>query len=224
MKTRLIYLQFAFFLKDITERPDVEFEDLNSELLNIFNGIPTQIPIPRELPTDVPMKTLRSENNEFSCNLARSRVDFIYQRIDDIKSNSEILNDFNAKVAGLTKYILSKQEVSRFGMVSRYFNQDNTAVHTLKNKYFNSSVDGACELSFRYNKKTESYGYEINDIIEISSAEMLVNGDSSQGILVQRDINNNPKKVADLKFEELANISKKYASKLSESEIEALIK
>lgn len=224
MKTRLVYLQFAFFLKDIIERPDIKFDDLNSKLLNIFNGIPTQIPIPKELPADVVMTTLRSEGNEFTCNLARSRVDFIYQRVTDDKTNSEILNDFKLKVAGLTSYILSKQEVARFGMVARYFHQDSTAVRTLRKKYFTSDVDEARELSLRYRKKAESHGFQLNDIVEISSSEMLANKIWLKGILVQRDINNNQKAGENLKLNVLDEISKKFSPRLAESAIEALIK
>lgn len=224
MKTALVYLQFAFFLKDTIDRPDIEFEDLNSKMLNTFNGIPTQIPVPRELPADIPIKTLRSENNEYSCNLSRSRIDFIFQRANESKPNTEILKDFNSKVAGLIEYITKKQEISRFGMVARYFHHDNTAIHTLRSKYFNSNVDGACELSLRFNKKSESFGFEINDVLEISSAEFQAPDSTTKGILIQRDINNMPKQGATLSLEVLSKISKKYASKISEQEVEALIK
>ncbi len=46
MKTRIIHLQFAFFLKDIVSRPDHEFGNLNSNLMNIFDGMPQILPIP----------------------------------------------------------------------------------------------------------------------------------------------------------------------------------
>lgn len=224
MKTRIITLQFALFLRDIVARPDIEFGSLNEDMLNIFDAMPQMIPVPRELPPEVPEVILTSEEKEYTCNISRSRIDFVLQRTNDEKSNSDLLKDFNAKVAGLVKSVLSKQEVIRFGLVSRYFHQDNTALQTLRKKFFTSAVDGAEELSLRFNKVTESYGYKVNDIHEISAAEAITNGKSEKGILIQRDINNIPLPGKHLDYDTLLKLSKKYASKIAENEIEALIK
>ncbi|TVP12190.1 hypothetical protein [Shewanella sp. KCT] len=224
MKTRIISLQFAYFLRDIVSRPDLEFSTLNSEMLNIFDAMPQMIPVPRELPVELPVMILSSERKEYTCNISRSRIDFILQRTNDEKSNIDLLKDFNSKVAGLTKAITSKQEVIRFGMVARYFHQDNTAVRTLRNKFFSGAADGAEELSLRFNKISESFGYKINDIHEINAAEAVTDGRVEKGIFIQRDINNTPIQGKHLDFETLLKISQKYAPRISESEIEALIK
>lgn len=224
MKTRIIHLQFAFFLKDIVGRPDLEFGDLNTSLMNIFDGMPQILPIPQELPADVPVMVLRSNDNQYTCNISRSRIDFIVNRTNGEKSNADLLKDFNLKVAGLTKYLLGKQEVSRFGMVARYFHKDNTASRTLRNKFFTTIVEGANELSLRYNKKSSAFGYQINDILEIGAAEAITNGIPEKGILVQRDINNDIKSGEHFSFETLSSLSQKFASKITENEIEGLIK
>ena len=44
MKTRVVSLHFAFFFKDIVERPDRDFDHLNSEMLDIFDAMPQVIP------------------------------------------------------------------------------------------------------------------------------------------------------------------------------------
>lgn len=224
MKTKIINLQFAYFLKDIVERPDIEFNNLNSEMLNIFDAMPQMIAVPRELPPEVPLVVLRSTNGEYTCNISRSRIDFIQTRLNDLKSNNELLADFNSKVKGLTQSILSKQEVQRFGLVARYFHQDNSAVHTLRNRFFSKVVDGSEELSLRFNKPSDSHGYRINDIVEISAAELVLDDKVSKGILIQRDINNNIKQHNSIEKSVLFEISTKYALRVSESEIEGLIK
>ena len=224
MKTRIISLQFAYFLRDIVSRPDLEFSTLNSEMLNIFDAMPQMIPVPRELPPEVPVMILSSERKEYTCNISRSRIDFILQRTNDEKSNLDLLKDFNSKVAGMTKVITSKQEVNRFGMVARYFYQDITAVRTLRNKFFSNAVDGAEELSLRFNRVSESFGYRVNDIHEINSADAVTNGKIEKGILIQRDINNNPIQGKHFDYETLLKISQKYAPRISENEVEALIK
>ena len=224
MKTRIISLQFAYFLRDIVSRPDLEFSTLNSEMLNIFDAMPQMIPVPRELPPEVPVMVLSSERKEYTCNISRSRIDFILQRISDEKSNLDLLKDFNSKVAGMTKAITSKQEVNRFGMVARYFHQDNTAVRTLRNKFFSNAVDGAEELSLRFNKVSESFGYRINDIHEINAAEAVTGGKVEKGIFIQRGFNSHRIQGKHFDYETLLKISQKYAPRISENEIEALIK
>ena len=224
MKTKILNLQFAIFLKDIVDRPDVEFGDLNSRLLNIFDAMPQMIPIPRELPPEVPAIILRSSDGVYGCNLSRSRIDFTLSRASDEKSNNDLLKDFNAKASGLIAYILDKKEIVRFGMVARYFHKDNLAVRTLRNKYFTNIVEGSEELSLRFNKQNDSFGFRINDIVEVSAVDAITDGVSEKGILVIRDINNNPKVGSHLDFSTLKKLSENYAPKLSESEIERLIK
>lgn len=224
MKTRIISLQFAYFLRDIVDRPDREFGNLNTEMLNIFDAMPQMIPVPRELPPEVPVMILSSEKKDYTCNISRSRIDFILSRVDANKTNSDLIKDFNAKVSGLTKAIIQKQEIVRFGMVARYFHQDNTAVRTLRNKFFSSAVDAADELSLRYNKTSEAYGYKINDIVEINAAEAVTNGKTEKGILFQRDINNNNIQGKHFDFETLSKLSQKYSPRISEGEIEGLLK
>ncbi|WP_415906559.1 hypothetical protein ACMXYX_04920 [Neptuniibacter sp. QD72_48] len=224
MQTRIIGLQFAFFLRDIVNRPDQEFGDLNAQLMNVFDGMPQILPIPPELPAEVPVIMLRSENSIYSCNISRSRIDFFLNRKNDDVSNLEMLKDFNLKVAGLTKYILDKQEVIRFGMVARYFHSDPNALTTLQNKFFTQAVDGTCELSLRFNKKSDAFGYKINDIHEISSAKIDQNNHESQGILIQRDINNDLLAGKHLDYETLSKLSQQYSGNISEAEIEGLIK
>lgn len=227
MKTRVTFLQFALFFKDIVERPDRDFGNLNSEMLNIFDAMPQVIPVPKELSPNIPVMLLRSEKNIYTCSISRSRIDFIVNRIDGIdgeKSNADILKDFNVKVAGIIKLILKKQEVIRFGMVARYFQQDNSAVKTLRNKFFTSIVGEAEELSLRYNKQSEAYGYQINDVLEISATEAVTDGKVEKGILIQRDINNHQIHGKKIGFDTLLKISEKYAPRITEGEIEGLLK
>lgn len=224
MKTKIIGLQFAFFFKDIVARPDLEFSDLNNVMLNAFDGIPQIIPLPPQMPVEVPMVVLQSETQSYVCQISRTRLDFMVNRVDQVKSNSDLLKDFNAKVFGLTKYILGCQEVVRFGMVARYFYQDNTAVKTLRAKFFTAAVEGSEELSLRCNKKSSSFGFDVNDVLEISAADVVTDGKAEKGIFIQRDINNSPHPGKALDLDVLLKISQKYSHRISESEIEGLVK
>lgn len=222
--TKMISLQFALFFRDISDRPDIEFSDINESMMNIFDAMPTIMPIPKEMPPDIPMITQRSDSNEYICNISRSRIDLHFQRINNGRSNTELLADFNAKVYSFINYVLKKRSIERFGIISRYFHEDLTAVQSIKNKYFIESIGDVAELSLRYNRKESTLDWEINDIVEITATVAIIDGKDKKGIFVQRDINNttNPKKK--LTAASLRKISQEYAIQLTEESIEALLK
>lgn len=222
--TDIVSLQFALFFRDIIERPDLEFADINSNLMNIFDSIPNIIPIPRELPNDIPIVTQRSESNEYVCNISRSRIDLHYNRINAEKTNVEVLADFNAKVNGLLNYLFSKRDFVRFGMICRYFHPCNLPTEVLKSKYIKESIGDLAEISLRYNKKQSAIGWQINDIVEISAAKVVVNNQEKDGVYVQRDINNDVILDKSLTKDELLKISKTYSRLITEKSIEELIK
>lgn len=224
MKTRVITLQYSLFFKDIIERPDLEFNSLNTTMLNLFDAIPYIMPIPKELPNDLPMVSLRSQTSGYLCNISRSRIDIILERTDDEKTNAELLKDFNAKVNAFSKYILEKQDIIRFGMVTRYFFVDKNPVETIRKKYFSKVIQDVEELSLRFNKKSKFNNFDINDVIEISSSTIILKNEKSEGIFIQRDINNAPTTNKRIEFTELENISSKYSSKIIEENMERLIK
>lgn len=224
MKTKIISLQFALFFRDVVERPDTAFSDINKNMLNIFDAIPTTLPIPPQLPNDVPVISMRSLNNEYVCNIARSRVDIIRQRTDDNKTNQELLKDFNSKVLGFAKYILGKQATIRFGLIARFFHHDDKPVDTIREKFLKIDVSNVSELSIRYNRNGESHGYRINDIVDVAAAEAVLGGVASKGIFILRDINNVPIVDKPLTTETLFNISESYARLLGDDKVEELIR
>lgn len=223
-KTTLISLQFALFFKNIVERPDSTFEDINKNMLNIFDDIPQILPIPAQLPPEIPVVTRKSKKGDYVCNIARSRIDLICQRTDDETENIELLKDFNAKVNAYVKYVLQQQEAIRFGMIARYFHKDDGAVSTIRKKYFSPPLENISELSLRFNQNDAFLDFKINDIVEISAANATLGVNTSKGILIQRDINNAPEKNRILSHELLLKLSERYAQNITQQKIEELIK
>jgi len=223
MDAKIISLQFALFFKDVVDRPDIEFKSINDKLMNIFDGVPTIFPIPKELPNDVPNVKLTSEKNKYVCNIARSRIDLIQKRVSGEKSNSEMLKDFNAKVNGFSRYVIDKQEISRFGVIARYFFEEKEAIDKIQSRYFKDLPDNMSELSLRYNANSKFENFKINDIIEISSSAVSTDNGVKEGILVHRDINNTPNRNRTLSYESLMAISEKYSPEILESRVEALV-
>lgn len=217
-------LQFALFFRDIIDRPDLEFSDLNINLMNIFDAIPTIINIPRELPADVPIVSQRSNSNEYVCNISRSRIDLHYNKINEDISNSEVLIDFNSKVMRLISYLFKKRDFIRFGMICRYFHPDKNAIKVIKDKYFKATIGDVAELTIRFNQKSKMDSWDLNDMIEISAALALLNGNQEEGVFIQRDINNDVVSNKILTEEDLLKISKEQSELIGEKNIEELIK
>lgn len=101
-------------------------------------------------------------------------------------------------------------------------------IQTIKNKYFKNSIgditDGdITELSLRYNKKEKNPDWELNNVIEIASTILIIEGTNKKGIIVQRDINNNPEPNKNLTIESLKKILQESAEKLTEKSVKALL-
>ena len=118
---------------------------------------------------------------------------------------------------------MEKQDVIRFGMVCKYFIEDDKATETLKEKYFCNTIKDPTELSLRYNNTSEFEKIELNDIVEIGKATIKLGEELKKGISIQRDINNVPTSKT-LNYEELKRISVHFSKMISEHGVEALIK
>lgn len=223
MAIDLISLQFALFFKNVVVRPDVTFAGLNAQLMNLFDGIPTILPLPPQAPPEVPVTTLRSENAAYVCNIARARIDLVFQRTGPEQSNDALFKDFNSKVPAFSRHVLDQVEVTRFGLIARYFSNNEYSPAALKSKYFTNSIGDVAELGLRYNARSKFEGWQINDLVEINSGiDAVIGGAVQKGILIQRDINN----VATSKpitFSDLEKMSGHYAKSVSEESIRKLL-
>lgn len=224
MHATLLQIQFALFYREIIERPDTLFKKFIEENEEIYDAIPISQNIPIGLPVDIPIKVLKSENNKYNCNISRERVDFICQRVDDEESNEDLFSRFNLNLERNIKLILSKTKIKRFGLIATYFIECQNPVETIQTKYTPNLKDKLSELSLNYNKKHNYKNFEINDIINISLGNTVKNGNSNAGIIIQRDINNQPYiNKDDIEIQTLRDISKKYSDYISENSILELI-
>lgn len=224
MNHQVVSLQFAIFFREAIQKPYAAFEDINRSMMAVFDGQPQMMDLPPMLPADVPLITYRAENQEYVCNISRARIDLHVQRISEEKSNAEVFCDFNAKTELFVKYVLSKTEAARFGMICRYFFPSDDAITVIQKKYLKNKLSGLSELNIRFNKPTEFDSLRINDIVEISATQVVINGKNHDGIFVQRDINNQPQEGLAISLDQLEKISRQFAVQVSEASIQELIK
>lgn len=224
MKVRIVSLQFALFFKEVVPRPDTTFADFNQSLGGVFDAIPTILPIPKELPPDVPLVVQKSSSGSLACNISRSRIDLFAHRVSDDVTNAAMFKDFNVQVNSFQQYVTSKTDIVRFGLICRYFIKDENAIATIRAKYFKEVLGDVSELSLRYNQKEAFQTFEINDVVEISAAQLLIVGQENKGILIQRDINNVPQGGGSISSRQLQYVSGEFSGRLAEKQIEDLIR
>ncbi len=215
MSQKLIHLQLAIFYKEVETRPDQKFSGLNNAMLNMFDMMPTMLPLPLDAPPEIPLVILKGSENGYSCNIARNRIDLIFNPKKTDQNITSNISDFISKAKAFSKYVFNNNDNVRFGLISRYFIKDQNPIETIKKKYLKNTFGDLKELNLRFNKGKVQLGIDLNDIIEISSAIEIDNNKQEQGILIQRDINNDPKagqKISLGKVQELIEHSVKMIS------------
>jgi hypothetical protein len=224
--TAVISFQFALFFASHSDRPDLDFADINDRMMNIFDAMPTIVNIPMglPLPSDIPIITHKSESGEYLCNISRSRIDFLLNQTGEKGNSERLTRDFNLKVSAFIDYVLHKREVNRFGLVCNYFYRDDSPVNVLLKKYFKDDFESVEELSIRFNHKKIIREKVINDVITLSAAIQIDDDGSREGVLIQRDINSDPKEAEHFSKEELHGISRECSSYVSIESVEGLIK
>lgn len=221
-KEQIIQLQFALFFDSIDTRPDKISAKIEDALDGIFDQMPTILPIPGDVPPEVPRVTMHSSNGLYVCNVANNRVDFIMNCINSGDSSSVDLTNFVGKILAFSNVVFGIKKISRFGMVGSYFYKDSNAAKTIQKKYLKNDLGDLEELNIRFNKRFESNGFTFNDVTEIQKGNASENnGPQISGIIVTRDMNNIP--VKELKLEDLVSVIKSREEKFKISSVTELV-
>ena len=204
-------------------RPDIHYSPINNDMGNLFDGMPQIIPLPFEAPHDIPRVTLRSGNDRYNCNIAASRIDLIFNEVGAPELEwPELMKDFSSKSTLFVKSVFSRIPIVRFGLVGSFFIQDKNASSSISRKYLKQDLSTAEEINFRYNKRAESHGLELNNIISINTASMIFIQEE-KGVYIERDINNIPTDTP-LKQEEVLSLITKFMPTYGPDQIKGLIK
>ena len=77
LKLKLLQLQLALFFHDIENRPDRFISKISEVSGNIFDQMPTIIPVPVTAPPEIPVVILKSGDGTYTCNISKVRIDFV---------------------------------------------------------------------------------------------------------------------------------------------------
>ncbi len=216
MQTKIKKIQTAIFTRNFQVANDYEraqlLLDLKSATVDTFNGDPVLIPVPNDVPLDIPRIILNSNDRVYTCNIALNRTDVFYNVPDDSEINLDVLlqtqKDNSLK---LFNFLKSKDAIiNRVGFVVNVEfvveENDKNSFDYLKEHFLkDDKLEDPKELLLRYNKLSSSPKFEMNNLVTIQSKR-------SDIIAVQTDINTVAEIMRDSNFskddfEEIINYS-----------------
>lgn len=194
---QLLRFQMAVFFKNPAERPDLLSGNMPKELLELFDLIPVVNPIPQipqgftniNIP-DIPVVTLQSSQQGYQGTISKGRADFYYNYAGQ-KEYGEILKEVAQYAKRFMEFLYSKQQVNRVGCVVNAFFPEENPVKTIAKKYANRDLQNSEELAVRFNRRTQTGGILLNNIVNVRSETLTFDKQSpSKGIILECDINN----------------------------------
>lgn len=224
MKSRILDVHLVLFFNQSLQRPDEFSMMLNTKLDRLFDMLPTMIPLPDDAPKEIPVVLLKSKGGEYSCNISRNKVDFIFSPKKNYEDFSEIKYFFNEKAMNLLRAIDEYNEINinRVGFVINYFILNEKPTSKIAEVYIKKDIGETNELSVRFNKKTKENNLFINNVISISNLEVNFGGKKQKGILIQRDVNNQVSNNK-LTFDFLKNFVKQRYTDFSKKELDKVV-
>lgn len=221
---KIVKLQLALFFQNQVSRPDNLMGGINSSMGNLFDAMPQILPIPAEAPAEIPRVQMRSENGKYNCNIACSRVDFILN--GDFRDEvvwPDFTKDFLAKVKLFISSVFDQSKVVRFGLIGNFFIPDKSATTSMTRKYLKIDLNSAEEINLRFNKRSSSHGYTLNNITSVNTALAETNGQTDKGIFIELDVNNVPTRDP-IKLDAMLQLIEKQMPDFSPEKVKGLVK
>ncbi|MDO6694232.1 hypothetical protein Q4574_13140 [Aliiglaciecola sp. 3_MG-2023] len=221
---KIVKLQLALFFNNLILRPDSLMNGINSSMGNLFDAMPQILPIPADAPADIPRVQMRSENGKYNCNISCSRVDFILNGdFTDEASWPDLTRDFMAKVKLFSSKVFDDSKINRFGLIGNFFIPDKSSSTSMTKKYLKVDLNTAEEINLRFNKRSSSHGFQLNNITSVNTAIFELNGKIDKGIFIELDVNNIPTEDS-VKSDNLLQLIEKQIPSFSPDKVKGLVK
>lgn len=227
LKMQLLRFQMAVFFKTPAERPDLLSGNMPKDLLELFDLIPIVNPIPQipqgftDIP-DIPVVTLQSSHQGYQGTISKGRADFYYNYTGQ-KEYEKVLEEVAQYAKQFMEFFYSKQQVNRVGCVLNVFLPEENPVKTIAKKYANRDLQNGEELAVRFNRRTQTEGILLNNIINVRSEVLTFDKQvPSKGIILECDINNVVQPMQ-LTVEQCTAIFKYALNQFSAEEVKKLI-
>ena len=187
---KVVQIQVALFLSDTINRPDLLAEEINQKLGNRFDAMPHCVALPIDAPPEIPVVTRRSTTLPHQLNVSHKRCDLLISPLVENASLSVIETRYGEEIMDYVRAVMQHNKIDRIGVVITVFRETQEPCERISEEYFGGQNKGASELSFRVNQVTSIKGFDLNCIFSVANGISETNGETSEGILYIRDINN----------------------------------
>ena len=177
-----IQLQIVLFFLNDYNSGNFEFFSLAIKQKFQNNLSTLQLPLPENIPSEVPRLTLQYQG--FVINVAKNRYEIIINKQTGIEELIRNFVSLDLKQFGIA--------IKRIGVVQTYFKVSN--IESFKKVLtVNENLHDISELAIRFNCPTLLNNFQCNNLesVEFGQAQR-VNGNeqmTDEGIIIQRDIN-----------------------------------
>jgi hypothetical protein len=194
---------------------------ISESLSDILPEMPMVLPVPKDLPPEIPLVQYPMSNTKYGCNLARSRADLFLS--DEIEEDAHTkLSSFFEKQRLFLEVVSSFVGLSRFGLIGRYFIETDSPTVKIVSRYFKDNMSDLEEISLRYNLGGDFQKIKLNNVIEIAAGSSISPiGEHKKGVLVQKDLNNKPE--GKISPEDILSVIEFYKKHFSFNEVRGLV-
>jgi hypothetical protein len=190
---KFLTIQFVFFLENsINNKPEKISLDI-SKKLSVFDESPFMIPLPENIPVEIPFLRLNSKNKNYELAISKRKVDF-YFRISDlsrVSSFEDLKSKYNYIIVELYNYILETSKINRYGYVCDFFIEESQPVNLIVTNFIKKRFDDLKEVFVRFNNFNNKNILKIflNDITRVQSVKLSKGNEIKEGVSIHRDIN-----------------------------------
>lgn len=191
-------IQVAIFSQiDLSDKLQLA-QSIKSTLSKILDGEPLIIPLPADVPAEIPRIILKSANEKYNCNVGQGRLDFIFDEKDAPKLTAKDLKrEFFPFVEILAKAMINQkkiQKINRLGLVTNFFAKlSKSATKFIERKFLREIPSGSpyeARLHLLYHGKIGNY--EINKWIRLNPLRNVKKPSDDAALAFVIDINTLP--------------------------------
>jgi hypothetical protein len=188
----LVRFQFAAFFSEPIQRPDRIGQRLNDHCGDLFDQPPMIIPLPDNVPSDIPSATYNDSKGKYQCTIAKSRLDFYINGSELEYSYDVLLNEYNSVVRPYLIGLISFESINRVGIVGQYFEENVDPYSVITKRYYRQRpFKELTDIGVRYGKKETHKDYVANTVVSVNSAFLNKQNNpvGTLGVFTQIDVN-----------------------------------
>jgi len=206
---KVVSLQGAFFLKKLDlENPLGVAQGLNSACGNLFDGPPAVLPVPKDVPPQVPVVVLKTKDEKQHLNITHERLDYrqVFRGGRPVTLPA-VWSAYDVILGQVAEYLTVKQPTTvwRLGFVGQFFVKLNESAnqHLAKAYLREGAFEGASDLQLSALHRTSVGDIGANRWIRLKPVRNKQNQSDDTAMIAEIDINTPPDPAGHLSQEEI---------------------